>query len=463
MAEAFDPYHRWLGIPPAEQPAHHYRLLGLSPFESDREVIRDAASQRMAHVRAYQLGPRSQLSQKILNELAKAKACLLDPEAKAAYDQWLRVQLAAREEGRKPDAWDALFADIPESGPAWVPLPHRRRRQLPLPTLVGAAVGVGLLIVLAVIAWPFRLARTPEVATPEEAGPKTTSSLMAAQAPGEPVKAPQPQAAVAPFDASTAKALQASWAGHLGVSAEVRNSIGMELVLIPPGEFLMGSPDGDSEAESDEKPQHRVRITRAFYLGKYEVTQGEYTQVMGKNPSFFSGEGGGKEKVRGEDTSRLPVECVSWEDAVEFCRRLSEREGKRYRLPTEAEREYACRAGSTSRLFFGDEASGLGEYAWYDGNSGGRPHGVGQKRPNAFGLHDMHGNVWEWCSDWYGSDYYRTSPTEEPVGPTNGSDRVCRGGGWAANTKGCRSADRGYNGPDYHDNHVGFRVAREAE
>ena len=176
------------------------------------------------------------------------------------------------------------------------------------------------------------------------------------------------------------------------------NSIGMKLVLIPAGEFLMGSPEG--EGYLVEHPQHRVRITKAFYLGTCEVTQEQYERVMGSNPSCFCKNGSGKDQVSGQDTGSFPVEMVSWEDAVEFCRRLSELPGEKsagrvYRLPTEAEWEYACRAGSSGRYGFGDQERGLGEHGWFSDNSHGKTHPVGQKKPNAWGLYDVHGNVWE--------------------------------------------------------------------
>jgi formylglycine-generating enzyme required for sulfatase activity len=229
---------------------------------------------------------------------------------------------------------------------------------------------------------------------------------------------------------------------------EITNSIGMKLVLIPAGEFLMGSPDSDGTADDDEKPQHRVRITRPFYLGVTELTQEQYEQVMGSTPSGFQGD------------PKRPVEKVSWHDAVEFCRRLSQKEGKEYRLPTEAEWEYACRAGSTTGWCFGDNESELGQYAWYSGNSGRGTHPVGQKKPNAWGLYDMHGNVWEWCADWYGKDYYRTSPLDDPKGPDSGGDRVLRGGSWVSNARSARSASRTTLTPGNRLNLVGFRLAR---
>jgi formylglycine-generating enzyme required for sulfatase activity len=239
----------------------------------------------------------------------------------------------------------------------------------------------------------------------------------------------------------------------------ITNSIGIELLLIRPGEFLMGSPDSDKDAHGHERPRHQVRITKAFYLGKYPVTQGQYQRLMGKNPSWFSKSGKGKGKTGKEDTSQAPVENVSWNDAVEFCKRLSEKEKREYRLPTEAQWEYACRAGSQTRWCFGDEKAGLGEYGWFEGNSGRRTHPVGQKKPNAWGLYDMHGNVWEWCRDWWGKDYYPKSPADDPPGPQAGARRVLRGGCWYIHAAHCRSAERFSFPPEIRGNCQGLRVS----
>jgi formylglycine-generating enzyme required for sulfatase activity len=231
----------------------------------------------------------------------------------------------------------------------------------------------------------------------------------------------------------------------------VTNSIGMKLVLIPAGEFLMGSPDSDTMAFDDEKPQHRVRITKPFYMGVYPVTQAEYERVMGKNPSHFQG-----------DPNR-PVESVSWDDAQEFCRKLSALSGEAgatYRLPTEAQWEYACRAGSTTRWCFGDDEKQLGDFAWFAKNSGNQTHPAGQKKPNAWGLYDMHGNVWEWCEDWFDSDCYKKSATDDPMGPLGGSIRVFRGGSWYYEARYCRSAYRGINEPGRRRRNLGFRASQ---
>ncbi len=234
-------------------------------------------------------------------------------------------------------------------------------------------------------------------------------------------------------------------------SVEFTNSIGMRLRLIPAGEFMMGSPDNGMA------PEHKIRITKPFYIGVYEVTQGEYKKLMGENPSSFSKGGSDAEDVSGEDTSSHPVENVRWEDAVEFCKRLSTKEGKTYRLPTEAEWEYACRAGTTTQYSFGDDEKSLGEYVWYTGNSEDRSHSVGEKKPNSWGLHDMHGNVWEWCADWYG--LYVSEEVSDPSGPEMGTSRVIRGGCWGSAAETCRAAFRFGSEPWNRNDDLGFRVA----
>jgi formylglycine-generating enzyme required for sulfatase activity len=187
---------------------------------------------------------------------------------------------------------------------------------------------------------------------------------------------------------------------------------------------------------------------------------------MGTNPVYFSKGGDGEARVSGLDTRRFPVENVSWEDAMEFCRRLSSLPEEKtaclvYRLPTEAEWEYACRAGTTTKWYCSDSESHLKQVAWFgeDYYSRGRTHPVGEKAPNAWGLYDMHGNVYEWCSDWYKEDYYKSSPVDDPQGPSKALYRVVRGGGWANDARFCRSANRYWFEPDRQVNFLGFRVA----
>jgi formylglycine-generating enzyme required for sulfatase activity len=212
-------------------------------------------------------------------------------------------------------------------------------------------------------------------------------------------------------------------------------------VLIHAGEFLMGSHDG----ADDEQPLHTVRISKPFYLGQYEVTQGQWQIIMGHNRSRFQG-----------DTT-LPVERVSWEDVQEFLGRLNAKEGaSTYRLPTEAEWEYAARAGTTTTYSFGNDTRQLEEYAWYRKNAGDHTHPVGQKKPNAWGLYDMHGNVWEWVQDWYGA--YAAGTVVDPAGPSAGSERVRRGGSWYDAASSCRSAYRYEAAPSRRIVNVGFRL-----
>jgi formylglycine-generating enzyme required for sulfatase activity len=248
----------------------------------------------------------------------------------------------------------------------------------------------------------------------------------------------------------------------------------MKLVRIPAGKFLMGSPAGEVGHSSGEAPQHEVEISKPYYLGVYEVTQAEFQKVMGRNPSCYSPTGTNTAAVKGLDTTRFPVENVTWLEARDFCEKLSalpaEKAVRRtYRLPTEAEWEHACRAGAKESLpfSFGKSLSSL--QANFDGGSpyGGaapgsnlrRPTTVGSYQPNAWGLHDMHANVKEWCADWLDDGYYKVSPRADPTGPATGSVRAIRGGSWLNGGSLCRSADRSRFAPTGQFGHVGFRVA----
>jgi formylglycine-generating enzyme required for sulfatase activity len=242
---------------------------------------------------------------------------------------------------------------------------------------------------------------------------------------------------------------------HLEV--DVARGVKMKIVYIEPGKFMMGSPKDEKEREDNEL-QHEVEITKGFWMGVHEVTQEEYDKVMGEKPSFFTG-------------ARLPVERVSWDKAMKFCEKLRKTSGKTVDLPTEAEWEYACRAGSKTVFHYGNSLS------WKQANIHGEfPYGgadkgpwirtttkVGSFEPNAFGLYDMHGNVWEWCKDWYKSDYYKESPLQDPPGPATAKDdangaRVLRGGTWAIYASHCRAAYR-YNMDSEHlVESIGFRV-----
>ena len=244
------------------------------------------------------------------------------------------------------------------------------------------------------------------------------------------------------------------------------NSIGIEFVLVPAGEFMMGSRDPASQVAArcggydakdkwftNEHPRHRVRITRAFFIGAHEVTQRQYERVMGKNPAHFKG-------------ANNPVEQVSWNDAAEFCRRLSQKDGATYRLPTESEWEYACRAGTTTPFHTGEtistgQANYDGNYWYANGTKGQyrrKTTPVGSFAANAWGLYDMHGNVWEWCQDWYDDDYYSNSPTDDPTGPATGKYLVLRGGSWFYFPYFMRSAYRLRGNPAFRNFNIGLRV-----
>ena len=219
-------------------------------------------------------------------------------------------------------------------------------------------------------------------------------------------------------------------------------------VWIPPGEFMMGSPEDESGRYNDESPQHLVRFASGFWMQTTPVTQAQWQAVMGNNPAYFKSVG-----------SDAPVERVSWNDVQEFIQKLnSTTKETQFRLPTEAEWEYACRAGSTTAYCFGDDESLLEQYAWYDKNAGDTTHPVGQLTPNAWGLYDMHGNVWEWCADWQGD--YPSGAVTDPTGPTSfGAFRALRGGAWFSYARNCRAAYRWRaRRPSDRDDSIGFRL-----
>lgn len=276
---------------------------------------------------------------------------------------------------------------------------------------------------------------------------------------------PVPPSALAPFDAAQAKAHQEAWASHLGVEIVEKNVFGMDLVLIPPGIFLMGSQVAEDPPLVGQT-QHRVQLTKPFWIGRTEVTQGQWELVMGTTPW--------KDQFNAvPEGADYAATYVTWWDALQFCQKLSQLDGEpyAYRLPTEAEWEWSCRAGTTSLFSFGDIESNLGMYGWYGGIHGDGnaeieqyPHRVALKLGNPFGLSDMHGNVSEWCQDWYEVPFYGNG-TGMVVDPLNAnasiqSYRVQRGGSWDVNAYRTRSAYRGYGPPALRFHHIGFRVAR---
>jgi formylglycine-generating enzyme required for sulfatase activity len=624
MSEPFDPYYQWLGIPTDQQPPDHYRLLGIQRFESDANIIRAAAEQRFVYLRTFQLSPQVDLSERLLNEIAAAKVCLLDPKAKTIYDATLPPGRAARSKPTPPIPASAppapdwleelgIASTIPTpieaARPVLLPLNRRLRLQFRKRKATWLAAAAGALLLLAAIGLVILPAgrgsyevapvadnlappkprpavyavtvdppgaqvtvagkgasidgsgalRTITVAEPDgqtkvlviatlvgyeqqeqEIQPKpgqqgrlplqlksaTATYMVTVDPPNAQLKAtgegvriegsgasrtvtvrqpdgqaklrltaslegyesreqelqpklgwvervtlrlrpsPKPTSppAITHSSAENAEQRAEAPARHVDLSPEIINSIRMKLVLIRAGEFMMGSPPDEKERNSNEGPQHRVRITRPFYLGAHEVTQWEYEIVMGANPSSFK-------------APTHPVENVSWDDAVMFCQKLSalpkEKAAKRqYCLPTEAQWEYACRAGTTTAFAFGDTLSPTdANFAGGSHRTGRRNRGpasegttlVGSYRANAWGLYDMHGNVWEWCADWYDSGYYGNSLVEDPTGPVGGSNRVFRGGGWLFIAWYCRSAYRIYFSPGARIDYLGFRVSLVAE
>jgi len=238
-----------------------------------------------------------------------------------------------------------------------------------------------------------------------------------------------------------------SMAQKKGSETSISPTIGAKFVFVPAGSFTMGSPAGEYGRGDDER-QHQVTISKPFYLQTTEVTQGQWQQVMGNNPSYF--------KHCGAD---CPVEQISWNDVQEFIRKLNSQEGvDRYRLPTEAQWEYAARAGTTTKFHTGNSSEALSRAGWYSGNSGSRTHPVGQKTSNAWGLYDMSGNVREWVQDWVGN--YPSGSVTDPEGPSSGSSRVGRGGSWYSGVRGCRSAGRYDVVPSERRFSLGFRLLR---
>ncbi len=365
----------------------------------------------------------------------------------------------------------------------------------PKPRWLWRAVAVALLLLGCAVTSGVFLRFKSSKGTVEpfnEAASKEAAAVRIIPAAESSPERPKDHAAAAPIDVAkndirpeTVPAVSRSASSSLSPSpspspASLTNSLGMTLRLIPAGEFMMGSRDEDTEAEKDEKPAHSVKIS-GFYMGIHEVTQVQYEALIGINPSYCSATGGGKTQLAGRPSDQHPVEYVTWLDAVRFCNGLSERDGflpfyeingetvenveipnrkgPGYRLPTEAEWEYACRAGKDTKYSFGNEPTLLSDYGWFDQNSMRMSHPVGEKKANAFGLYDMHGNVFERCMDLYDDSYYKRSPTEDPLKSAGSGGRVIRGGSWLREPRWSRSAERADCSPmgRYGDN--GFRVA----
>lgn len=227
------------------------------------------------------------------------------------------------------------------------------------------------------------------------------------------------------------------------ISIPVKNGITIDMVKVDAGSFMMGATSEMQNPYGDETPVHQVILTNDYYMGKYEVTLALWQAVMGNNPSKFKGD-------------NLPVESVSWKDCQKFISKLNKKTGRKFRLPTEAEWEYAARGGKKSRGYQYSGSSNISDVAWYAGNSSNKTHPVGTKQANELGLYDLSGNVWEWCQDCHGS--YVSSSQTNPIGVESGTFRVRRGGSWLNSAWGCRSSYRYCDAPDYRFNYIGLRL-----
>lgn len=488
MSESFDPYRKWLGIQAEDWPPTHYRLLGISPDEHDPDVINAALLRNSAYVRNFQTGQYAEQANQILNELSVAAICLSDPAKRAAYDRSLRPAMPppGAAHPSRPVATPAHVSPgrmAPVAPPPAPPpvVPHHPGPPLdPLMALsqvsafelnsrpqsaffeqpqpkkqglsgwvwmsgLGASVVVAALLVMGMISALRGASRRPDAV--DSTSTLTSSSVNDQLNPQAPV---------------TSESVKTSDSVSAGQESD-DNGLKMKFCWCPPGTFMMGAPDSDKDATNHEKPQVKVTLSRGFWLGKHEVTQGQWQAVMGNEP--WRGQ-----KNTGEGVD-FAASFVGWEDAAQFCSKLtiSERKTGRlnaseeYRLPTEAEWEYACRAGTKTRYNFGDDAGMLDEYAWWGGEVGNGnakseqyAHQVGLKKPNAWGLYDVHGNVWEWCSGWYSS---KLAGGRDPPGSSQDSFRVVRGGGWQNLAAHCRSSHRVRYSPLNRHSLMGFRVA----
>jgi formylglycine-generating enzyme required for sulfatase activity len=354
-------------------------------------------------------------------EINSAYDILRDPARRAAYDRQLRdgkPESPPKQETERKQAQEENGTNSSRS------------------RVIGLSA-IALVIGLVVAVWMNSRSSVLPVTTPAP----TPRPVIQAPPPSPPVTPPAPTPPGAALPVTPPQAF------HPGPVIQDCETCPV-MVVVPAGSFQMGTdPQSWYHSDDDEHPQHHVTIPAAFAIGKYPVTQAEYYQIMFNNPSNFAG-----------DTR--PVETVSWDDAREFVKRLSARTHQSYRLPSEAEWEYAARAGSTTAWSFGDDVTKLPLYAWFADNSGQQTHPVGQKLPNALGLFDMHGNVWEWVEDCYQENYQGAPTNGNAVATGDCASRVLRGGSWDFSPYSLRSANRGRNAPDDRDIDNGFRVAR---
>jgi formylglycine-generating enzyme len=464
----------------------YYEILQVIPT-AEREVV-EGAYKRLAAKYHPDKGLGDVGKMKLLNE---AYDVLYDPETRTLYDVDCRRKQcrhvgASKEAGEvstcereakaqaegvcRPDEAACQQAEaahsVEEDGRRSAEEAHQREREAfhqdqvtdaatwtdHLETVIVASVVMGLVLMIlspCFVSWG-AFSRPKSASAVEDGTPK--SAVLVAEI--EATKVDQPARPYLLESAVPTAGTPPAPSRQVKVGADypmpILSDTGIEMVCVGQGSFRMGSTTGSG----DEKPVHTVRITRPFWMSKYEVTQSQYEAVTATNPSFFWG------------APNLPVEGVSWEDAVDFCQKLTDRErqagrlpvGYVYRLPTEAEWEYAARGGGKGRGFEYAGSNMPDDVAWYESNSDRKTHPVGQKRPNELDIYDMSGNVWEWCQDWYGDDYYSRSPSSDSTGPSSGSGRVVRGGSWCGSRTGCRLLGRDGLAPELTYYGCGFRV-----
>ena len=487
--EAFDPYYIWLAIPPEDQPANHYRLLGLSDFEANDNVIDAAANRILSYLQQCTTGEHVAEAQALMNEISAVRLCLLNKEQKAAYDEELKETFPEAEIASDPEPPPPpLLPEIITEEPATAKTSSRNRqeaekekskaetssrpRKKTNDLSLAIYLGGGLLAITALVL--FFMMRSPDKPVNKKNDQKLAQNdpqkddvdWGRVDPPGlsfqnlpdqnenssQKIPAPisgnyQPLEGTDPDD----------WQGTKAGEVRTIESLGANVCWCPPGTFTMGSPK-DETGRDDDEDQVEVTLTKGFWMGQTEVTQRQYEIIMDETP--WSG------RQNTMEGPNYPAGSIDYHEANEFCETLTERErragrlpeGWAYQLPTEAQWEYACRAGTTAAWHFGNDVSNLGDYAWYKDNAWAvgehYAHEVGKKKPNAWNMYDMYGNVWEWCLDWYDSDLPGGT---DPIVKKEPSSQVFRGGRWDDSAKRCRSAFRRLSSPMYRYQSLGFR------
>jgi len=497
MPEGLEIYSDLLDLEPLAEPPNYYQLLDIANGESDPDKIQQGYDRQEKKLRSKRLGSRRKKVERLSNDLAKAIVVLRDPAQRKVYDRTLKEQVAAR--ATKPLELEPqgleIYSELLDLDPLeaqatkpvesertlasslFPPTNHRFWERAVSPRMV-TIVLCGVCVIFSFVLlggwWAVgvisQLGRKDQISPPEA---PSAEPLVVATSPPEavpvadaPRTADAPPAAVFPFNAVTAKQHQQAWATYLELPVEqelaLANDVKLKMLFIPPGEFQMGSPASEQNRDSDED-QVDVTLTQGFYLGETEVTQAQWSAVMGTEPWA------GKSYIKEGPT--YPATYVTWNDAVAFCAKLTEQEqaagrlanGSRYDLPTEAQWEYACRAGTTTAYYFGDDPARLGEFSWIRDNTwdiGERyAHEARLKIPNAWNLYDMPGNVREWVRDGYQAELPGGLDPAFKTPGTNGR-RVLRGGSFLYLASNVRSATRLYNQPDSRNFYPGFRPAR---